>query len=65
MYIMEVVNDNTIKKFKCAQCSIEKNMVKYVSSLNRCGYLCEYCWATFHKRIAEIYYCGFQQKCNY
>jgi hypothetical protein len=65
MYIMEEVNDNTIKKFKCELCSTENNMLKCVSSLDRCGYLCEYCWTTFHKRMAEIYFFRLQNKCNY
>jgi hypothetical protein len=67
MYIMEEAHNNTIKKFKCAQCNIENNMLKCVSSssLHRCGYLCEYCWTKFHKRMAEIYFCRLQNKCNY
>jgi hypothetical protein len=56
MYIMEEVHNNLIKKFKCTQCSMENNMLKWVSSLNRCGFLCEYCWMRFHKRMAEIYF---------
>jgi hypothetical protein len=56
MYIMEEVHNNLIKKFKCTQCSMENNMLKWVSSLNRCGFLCEYCWSRFHKRMAEIYF---------
>lgn len=55
---MEELNNNTIKKFKCNQCGIENNILKCISSssLNRCGYLCEYCWAIFNKRISEIYF---------
>ena len=62
---MEELNNNSIKKFKCSQCRIENNMLKCVSSssLNRYGYLCEYCWTTFYKRIAEIYFFGLQNKC--
>ncbi len=64
---MEEVHNNTIKKFKCSQCWLENNMLKCFSSssLNRCGYLCEYCWTAFHKRMAEIYFFRIQNNCNY
>ena len=55
MYIMEE-NDNAIKKFKCEQCCIEKNVLIYLNSRSKCGYICESCWKIFHKRMAEIHF---------
>ena len=55
---MEELHDNSIRKFRCDQCLLEHNMIKYICAKGSCGYLCEYCWKTFFKRMNEIYFRG-------